>query len=95
MRLTDRDHRPECHVIPFQLPQTQPDEVATTSIAAVIAVTILHSSDESPEERLLTILEQRGEVEVLDAEEALGDCEVYFEEQASPPANDNTRMAVL
>ena len=53
------------------------------------------SSDESPEERLLTILEQSGEVEVLDAEEALGDCEVYFEEQASPPANDNTRMAVL
>ncbi|MEC8146301.1 MAG: hypothetical protein VX073_06355 [Pseudomonadota bacterium] len=69
--------------------------MATTSIAAVIAVTILHSSDESPEERLLTILEQSGEVEVLDAEEALGDCEVYFEEQASPPANDNTRMAVL
>ena len=95
MRLTDRDHRPDCHVIPFQLPQAQPDEVATTSIAAVIAVTILHSSDESPEERLLTILEQSGEVEVLDAEEALGDCEVYFEEQASPPANDNTRMAVL
>ena len=95
MRLTDRDHRPECHVIPFQPPQAQSEEVAATSIAAVIAVTVLHSSDESPEERLLTILEQSGEVEVLDAEEALGDCEVYFEEQASPPANDNTRMAVL
>ena len=51
MRLTDRDHRPECHVIPFQPPQAQSEEVAATSIAAVIAVTVLHSSDESPEIR--------------------------------------------
>ena len=95
MRLTDRDNRPECHVIPFQIPQTQLEEVAATSIAAVIAVTVLHSSDESPEDRLLTILEQSGEVEVLDAEEALGDCEVYYEDQGTPPANDNTHMSVI
>ena len=95
MRLTDRDHRPECHVIPFQPPQAQPEEVAATSIAAVIAVTVLHSSDESPEDRLLTILEQSGDVEVLDAEETLVDCEVYYEEQMTPPANDNTHMGVI
>ena len=95
MRLTHRDHRPECHVIPFQPPQSQSEEVAATSIAAVIAVTVLHSSDESPEDRLLTILEQSGEVEVLDAEEALGDCEVYYEDQMTPPANDNTHMGVI
>ena len=95
MRLTDRDHRPECHVIPFQRPEIQTEEVAATSIAAVIAVTVLHSATESPEERLLAILEQSGEVEVLDAEEALGDCEVYYEDQMTPPANDNTHMGVI
>ena len=95
MRLTDRDHRPECHVIPFQQPQAQAEEVAATSIAAVIAVTVLHTSDETPEDRLLAILEQSGEVEVLDAEEALGDCEVYYEDQMTQPANDNTHMGVL
>ena len=52
MRLTDRDHRPECHVIPFNRPEIQSDEVAATSIAAVIAVTVLHTSSESPEDRL-------------------------------------------
>ena len=65
MRLTDRDQRPECHVIPFNRPEIQPEEVAATSIAAVIAVTVLHTSSESPEDRLLAILEQSGEVEIL------------------------------
>lgn len=95
MRLTDREHRPECHVIPFQPPQTQSEEVATSSIAAVFAVTVLHSSDESPEDRLVTILEQSGEVEVLDADEALDAWEVYYEDQMTPPANDNTHMGVI
>ena len=95
MRLTDRDHRPECHVIPFHRPQTQSDEVAATSIAAVIAVTVLHSSEESPEDRLLEILESSGEVEILDADEALGDYEAAIGEMAPPPANDNTLFAPL
>ena len=95
MQMTDRDHRQECHVIPFQPPRAQSEELAATSIAAVIAVTVLHSSDESPEDRLLTILEQSGEVEVLDAEEAFGDCEIYYEDQMTPPANDNTYMSVI
>ena len=95
MRLSDRDHRQECHVIPFQPPQSQSEEVAATSIAAVIAVTVLHSSNESPEDRLLTILEQSGEIELLDADEALGDCEVYYEEQMTLPANDNTHLGVI
>ena len=95
MRLTDRDHRPECHVIPFHRPQIQSDEVAATSIAAVIAVTVLHSSTESPEDRLLEILESSGEVEVLDADEALGDYDAAINERTPPPANDNTLFAQL
>ena len=93
MRLTDRDHRPECHVIPFNRPQIQSDEVAATSIAAVIAVTVLHSSTESPEDRLLEILESSGEVEVLDADEALGDYDAAINEMTPSPANDNTLFA--
>jgi hypothetical protein len=95
MRLTDRDHRPECHVIPFNRPQIQSDEVAATSIAAVIAVTVLHSPTESPEDRLLEILESSGEVEVLDADEALGDYDAAINETTPPPANDNTLFAQL
>jgi len=95
MRLTDRDHRQECHVIPFNRPQTQSDEVEATSIAAVIAVTVLHSPEESPEDRLLEILESSGEVEVLDADEALGDYDAAIDEMAAQPANDNTLFASL
>ena len=89
MRLTDRDQRPECHVIPFNRPEIQPEEVAATSIAAVIAVTVLHTSSESPEDRLLAILEQSGEVEILDADEALGAGESLSTELSMAPVNDN------
>ena len=95
MRLTDRDHRAECHVIPFHRPEIQTEEVAATSIAAVIAVTVLHNATESPEDRLLSILEQSGDVEVLDADDALGDYDPGFTELAPPPANDNTHLGAL
>ena len=95
MRLTDRDHRPECDVIPFNRPQTQKAEVSTTSIAAVIAVTVLHSSSESPEDKLLAILEQSGEVEILDADEALGAYEDACAELGSDPVNDNAMLTAI
>ena len=95
MRLTDRDHRPECHVIPFNRPHTEPEVATTTSIAAVIAVTVLHSSSESPEDRLLAILEQSGEVEILDADEALGAYETGYPELATEPVNDNRGLTAL
>jgi hypothetical protein len=95
MRLTDRDNRPECHVIPFNRPHREPEVATTTSIAAVIAVTVLHSSSESPEDRLLTILEQSGEVEILDADEALGAYEAAYPELAADPVNDNGMLTAL
>lgn len=95
MRLTDRDNRPECHVIPFNRPHSEPEVATTTSIAAVIAVTVLHSSSESPEDRLLTILEQSGEVEILDADEALGAYEAACPELAADPVNDNGMLTAL
>ena len=66
MRMTDHDSRQDCRVIPFVRPVTSEDNVVTSSIAAVIAVTILHHEGESPEERLLEIIEASGEAEVFD-----------------------------
>ena len=65
-----------------------PSQVAATSIAAVIAVTILHSTDESPEDRLLDILEQSGDVEVLDADEAMEELDACHLHR--PSRNDNS-----
>jgi hypothetical protein len=91
MRMTDHDSRQGCRVIPFVKPVTNEDNVVTSSIAAVIAVTILHHEGDSPEERLLEIVEASGEAEVLDIAdgleefETLGDAPMPFDR----PANDN------
>ena len=91
MRMTDHDSRQDCRVIPFVRPVTNEDNVVTSSIAAVIAVTILHHEGESPEERLLEIIEASGEAEVLDVSDALEEFETL---SGAPmpfdwPANDN------
>ena len=61
MRLTDRDSGTECAIIPFQRPKQNTDSVTTSNIAAVIAVTVLHDCDMSPEEKLMNIIEASGE----------------------------------
>ena len=91
MRMPNHDSRQDCRVIPFVRPVTNEDNVVTSSIAAVIAVTILHHEGESPEERLLEIIEASGEAEVLDVTDALEEFETL---SGAPmpldrPANDN------
>lgn len=89
MRLTDRESRPECSVIPFHRPEQQKENLTTTSIAAVIAVTILHENHESPEDKLLEIIEASGEAEVLDADDAVNELE-FLDGTTMPKAcNDN------
>ena len=91
MRMPDHDSRQDCRIIPFVRPVTNEDNVMTSSIAAVIAVTILHREGESPEERLLEIIETSGEVEVLDIADALEEFETLGNAPMSfdRPANDN------
>ena len=91
MRMPDHDSRQDCRVIPFIRPVTNEDNVVTSSIAAVIAVTILHHEGESPEERLLEIIEASGEAEVLDVTDALEEFETLSDAPMSfdRPANDN------
>ena len=91
MRMTDNDSQQDCRVIPFLRPVTNEDNVVTSSVAAVIAVTILHHEDESPEERLLEIIEASGEAEVLDIADVLEEFETLGNAPTpfNRPANDN------
>ena len=91
MRMPNHDSRQDCRVIPFVRPVTNEDNVVTSSIAAVIAVTILHQEGESPEERLLEIIEASGEAEVLDVTDALEEFETLCDAPMpfDRPANDN------
>ena len=76
MRMPDHDPRRDCRVIPFVRPVTSQNVILTSSIAAVIAVTILHREGESPEERLLDIIDASGEAEVLDVADMMGENDI-------------------
>ena len=91
MRMPDHDLRQDCRVIPFVRPVTNEDNVVTSSIATVIAVTILYHEGESPEERLLEIIEASGEAEFLDIADVLEESETLSNESRpfDRPANDN------
>ena len=96
MRMTDLDAGQPCRVIPFERPASREDQLATSSIAAVIAVTVLHYEGESPETRLLEIIESSGEAEVLDVIDALDQFDEINHDQpvADHAVNDNS-LAVL
>ena len=97
MRMTDRDAVQPCRVIPFERPTRRKDQITTSSIAAVIAVTVLHYEGESPETRLLEIIESSGEAEVLDVTDALGQFdEINYDRPMSDNAvNDNSQMVLV
>ena len=91
MRMPNHDSRQDCRVIPFVRPVTNEENVVTSSIATVFAVTILHHEGESPEERLLEIIEASGEAEVFDVADALEEFETLGNAPMpfDRPANDN------
>lgn len=95
MRMTDQESRQDCRIIPFIRPVTNEDNVVTSSIAALIVVTILHHEGESPEERLLEIIEASGETEVRDIASVLEEFEALSNALMSSdlPANDNKYLA--
>lgn len=77
MRITDHDRCPLGEIIPFQSRSEQAaelgDDLQATTIATLVAVTVLHGSGENPEDKLLALIEQSGEIEVLDALDATAD----------------------
>ena len=97
MRMTDRDAGQPCRVIPFERPARREDQLTTSSIAAVIAVTVLHYEGESPETRLLEIIESSGDAEVLDVIDALDQFDEIDDDQsmAKQAVNDNNQMFLV
>ncbi len=66
MQYVDVSIKNGCKILPFTLPKAKKNRVETTDLAALIAVTILHDANVSAEERLAEIIEQTGEVELMD-----------------------------
>ena len=97
MRMPDCDADQPCRVIPFERPARREDQLTTSSIATVIAVTVLHYEGESPETRLLEIVESSGEAEVLDVIDALDQFDGIGHDQpmADHAVNDNSPMALV
>ena len=99
MRTTDHEMRLSGDIIPFQprtvkLEKGQREKVVTTTIAALIAVTILHDETESPEDKLIDMIEASGEAEVMDSSDALDmlgelDQNQGQEDYIKTPTNDN------
>ena len=97
MRMPDHDPRQDCRVIPFVRPVNSENAIQTSSIAAVIAVTILHREGESPEERLLDIIDASGEAEVLDVADMMEEHDILSSSSRSDlrPDNDNDIVKLL
>ena len=87
----------ECVILPFNRKDLKEDKLQTTSLAALVAVTILHGKDECPEEKLMEIIERSGEAEILDAEDAYADLglDVETSSQTLAATNDNNPYEVI
>ena len=69
------------------------DEVST--IVAIVAVTLRHASDESPEERLADLIEASGQAEIIEIQDAC--TEIFDQSDAAnmgqaAAVNDNHRL---
>lgn len=100
MQTSDHDMRLSGDVIPFQPKDGQPKKgqakkMVTTTIAALIAVTVLHDDTESPEDKLIDLIEASGEAEVMDSSDALDmlgevDSDTSSTAEVKVPSNDNS-----
>ena len=95
--MTDRNASQPCRVSPFKRPTQRDEQLTTSSIAALIAVTGLHYEGESPETRLLEIIESSGEAEVFDVVDALEEFEEIGQTRAvaEHAVNDNEQISLL
>ena len=94
MQNPDRNRIKISNIIPFSPRKANHKNVSVTTIAAIIAVSVLHSDDENPEDKLMALIESSGEVEILDALDATDDIEVADQELNRlwlNPLNDNIK----
>ena len=94
MQNPDRDTIKISNIIPFSPRKANQKNFTVTTIATIIAVSVLHSDDENPEDKLMALIEASGEVEILDALDATDDIEVADQELNKiwlNPLNDNIK----
>ena len=94
MQNPDRNTKKINNIIPFSPRKANQKNVSVTTIAAIIAVSVLHSDDENPEDKLMALIEASGEVEILDALDATDDLEVTGQDLNRlwlDPLNDNIK----
>ncbi len=94
MQNPDRNTIKISNIIPFSPRKADQKNVSVTTIAAIIAVSVLHSDDENPEDKLMALIEASGEVEILDALDATDDLEVTGQDLNRlwlNPLNDNIK----
>ena len=94
MQNPDRDTIKISNIIPFSPRKANQKNVSVTTIAAIIAVSVLHSDDENPEDKLIELIESSGEAEILEAVDATDDIEVADQELNRlwlDPLNDNIK----
>ena len=89
MRVPDHDPRQDCRVIPFIRPLAREDDIITSRIAAVVAVVIVHRESESPEERLLEIIDASGDAEVLDVVDVMEEQQTHSSSPRPKLQSDN------
>ena len=92
MQKQDRNVSKIDNIIPFSPRKSSHQNISVTTIATIIAVTVLHSDDENPEDKLMGLIESSGEVEILDALDATDDLDIVEQNQKSlslKALNDN------
>ena len=94
MQNPDRDTIKISNIIPFSPRKANQKNFTVTTIATIIAVSVLHSDDENTEDKLMELIETSGEAEILDALDATDDIEVADQELIRlwlNPLNDNIK----
>lgn len=97
---TEAGIRDGCVILPFAKPEFPSQNVKATTLAALVAITIIHDADISPEDRLIEIIESTGEAEVLDSEDTLTDLGLDdLDDQGNAilpdPVNDNSAVTII
>lgn len=93
MQPSDRDLKANGDVIPFRPRKAKSNGLLSTTMAVLVAVTIIHDDDTSAEEKLLSIIESTGEIEIMDSVEAVElldeSTHMVHQRNLQEPANDN------
>lgn len=84
----DHDLAHSANIIPFAPRKQMEDTPIVSTIMTVVAVNILHDSDESPEAKLVDMIEGSGEAEIVEAMDA-------FDELFQPAQAPELQLSAL